>query len=173
VRELVRVGPLVFVAVILQASWFDGLALARGGADLLLVTLVALALLRGSIVGASAGFAAGLLYDAATYGRLGFTSLLLTLAAYWTGRYGETTGRDRGHAPFVAVGVITVLYLLGSLTTHFVLGEPAPAGALFADVIPGELLLNLILTAPVYWLCRRLVGSREAGERTAEVQLLA
>ncbi len=171
--EVVRVGPLVFVAVILQASWFDGLALGRGNADLLLVVVVAVALLRGSTVGAAAGFAAGLLYDASTYGRLGFTSLLLTLAGYWTGRYGETTGRDRAHAPFVAVGVITVLYLIGSLTAHFVLGEPAPAGDVFLSVIPGELVLNLILVAPVYWLCRRLVGSRGFDERAAEVQLRA
>ncbi|MGZ4400829.1 MAG: rod shape-determining protein MreD [Gaiellaceae bacterium] len=171
--EVARVGPLVFLAVILQSAWFDGLSLGKGNADLLLVSLVAIALLRGSAVGASAGFAAGLLYDASVYGRLGFTSLLLTLAAYWTGRYGETTGRDRAHAPFLAVGVITALYLLGSLTAHFVLGDPAPAGAVIWGALPGELLLNLILAAPVYWLCRRLIGSRESEERAAEVQLLA
>ena len=43
----------------------------------------------------------GLLIDIANLGTLGFTSLLLTLAGFWTGRYGETTARDRFHAPFV------------------------------------------------------------------------
>ena len=33
-------------------------------------------------------------------------TLLLTLAGYWIGRYGETTGRDRGHAPFLAVAIL-------------------------------------------------------------------
>ena len=66
----------------------------------LLVTLVAVALLRGSIVGA----AARLLRPAcsstpANLGTLGVTSLLLTIAGYWIGRYGETTGaRPRARA---------------------------------------------------------------------------
>ena len=73
--------------------------------------------------------APGLLIDTANLDTLGFTSLLLTLAGFWTGRYGETTARDRFHAPFLSVAVITVLYALGTLALNFVLGEPAPAGA--------------------------------------------
>ena len=100
-----------------------------GTADLVLVVLISIALLRGSIFGAVAGFAAGLLIDTANLGTLGFTSLLLTLAGFWTGRYGETTARDRFHAPFTSVAVITVLYAFGTLALDFVLGQPAPAGA--------------------------------------------
>ena len=66
--------------------------------DVLLVTIVCIALLRGSITGAVAGFAGGLLVDVTTLGTLGTTSLLLTLAGYWAGRYGETTGRGRPYA---------------------------------------------------------------------------
>ena len=51
-----------------------------GTADLVLVALVSIALLRGSVFGALAGFGAGLLIDTANLGTLGFTSLLLTLA---------------------------------------------------------------------------------------------
>ena len=91
------------------------------------MALVAVALLRGSIVGAIAGFCAGLLLDTATLETLGLTSLLLTLAGYWVGRYGETTGRDRTHAPFLSVAVVTFLSALGGLALHFVLGERAPA----------------------------------------------
>ena len=47
----------------------------------------------------------GLLLDTANLGTLGFTSLLLTLAGFWIGRYGETTARDRFHAPFTSVAV--------------------------------------------------------------------
>ena len=73
-----------------------------------------LALLRGSVFGARRRLRAGLLLDTATLGTLGVTSLLLTLAGFWIGRYGETTARDRAHAPFLAVGVVTVLYALGA-----------------------------------------------------------
>ena len=100
--------------------------------------LVAVALLRGAMLGAVGGFFAGLLVDTATLGQLGLTSLVLTIAGYWIGRYGETTGRDRAHAPFLSVAVVTVLYSVGLLLVHFVLGERAPAGACSAGLLPGD-----------------------------------
>ncbi len=87
-----------------------------------------MSLLRGAIWGAAVGFAAGLLFDIANLGRLGETSLLLTVAGYWIGRYGETTGRDRTHAPLLSVAVVTILYSVGALALHVVLGDPVDAG---------------------------------------------
>ena len=102
--DVVKVAALLFVAAILQVSIFSQVHVLGGVPDLLLVTLVAVALLRGAVVGACGGFFAGLLVDTATLGKLGLTSLVLTIAGYWIGRYGETTGRDRAHAPFLSVG---------------------------------------------------------------------
>lgn len=131
-----------------------------GAPDLLLVTLVAVSLLRGSVAGAAAGFFAGLIVDTANLEILGVTSLLLTLAGYWIGRYGETTGRDRTHAPFLAVAVVTVLYALGALALRFMLDEPAPARLVLLETLFQSIALNLILTWPVYWLVRRLLPPR-------------
>jgi rod shape-determining protein MreD len=173
VRLVLKTALIVFFASILQVSWFDALSLGYGNAGLLLVVIVSLALLRGSVFGAGAGFAAGLCYDIATYGQLGLTSLLLTLAGFWTGRYGETTGRDRAHAPFLSVVVITVLYELGGLTVRFLIGEAAPFGKLVFGALPGELVLNLILTAPVYIFCRWAVGKQSDQLGASEVRVLA
>jgi rod shape-determining protein MreD len=140
-------------------------------ASIVLVALLSLALLRGSVFGAVAGFGIGLLLDTATLGTLGVTSLLLTVAGFWIGRYGETTARDRFHAPFVSVAVVTVLYAFGQLALQFLLGEPAPAG-LVAHGLPLGLLLNLLLTLPVYALVRRLFPPLELGDRVREVRLL-
>jgi rod shape-determining protein MreD len=170
---VLKAAAIVFVAAILQGSWFDAVSLGYGSAGLLLVVVVSLALLRGSVFGAGAGFAAGLLFDISTYGQLGLTSLLLTLAGFWTGRYGETTGRDRAHAPFLSVAVITVVYELGGLTVRFLIGEPAPFGKLVLGALPGELVLNLILTAPVYVLCRWAVGKQGDKLGAPEVRVLA
>jgi rod shape-determining protein MreD len=167
----VKAAVVLFVAAVAQVSIFSQLHAFGAVPDLLLVSLVAIALLRGSLVGAVGGFFAGLLVDTATLGTLGLTSLVLTLAGYWIGRYGETTGRDRAHAPFLSVAVVTVLYQLGLLVVHFVLGESAPAGAVARSLLPA-IVLNLILTAPVYALVRRLLRPGEREELTAEVQLL-
>src|SRR5205085_12671892 len=87
-------AALVFVAAILQAAVFSSVQILNGTPDLLLVTIICVALLRGPVVGAAVGFWGGLLLDTANLATLGVTSLLLTIAGYWTGRYGETTGRD-------------------------------------------------------------------------------
>jgi len=166
-----KAAALLFVAAIFQVSIFAQVHVLGGVPDLLLVTLVAVALLRGTIVGAAGGFFAGLLVDTATLGQLGLTSLVLTLAGYWIGRYGETTGRDRAHAPFLSVAVITILYSFGLLLVHFVLGERAPAGALLRGLVPA-IVLNLLLTAPVYALVRRVLRPVERADLAKEVQLL-
>ena len=167
----VKAAALLFVAAIVQVSIFSDLHLFGAVPDVLLVSLVSLSLLRGSVVGAVGGFFAGLLVDTATLGMLGLSSLVLTLAGYWIGRYGETTGRDRAHAPFLSVAVVTVLYELGLLVVHFVLGESAPAGAVVRSLVPA-IVLNLIITAPIYALVRRLLRPAQRDELTAEVQLL-
>ncbi len=149
-------AALFFFVAIVQVTIFASIGILGGSPDLVLVTLVAVALIQGSIFGAVTGFWAGLLLDVARLGTLGFTSLLLTLAGFWIGRYGETTGRDRAHAPFLSVAVVTLLYAAGSLVMHFLLREPAPARIALVDELPGTVLLNLLLTVPVFALVRRL-----------------
>jgi rod shape-determining protein MreD len=166
-----KAAALLFVAAVAQGSIFAQAQAFGAVPDVLLVTLVALSLLRGSVVGAVGGFFAGLVVDTASLGTLGLTSLVLTLSGYWIGRYGETTGRDRAHAPFLSVAVVTVLYQVGLLVVHFVLGESAPGGAVMRSLIPA-VLLNLILTAPIYAVVRRLLRPTNRDELTAEVQLL-
>jgi rod shape-determining protein MreD len=167
----VKTAVLLFAAAIAQVSIFSELHLFGAAPDLLLVTLVAVSLLRGSIAGAVGGFFAGLIVDTATLGTLGLTSLVLTLSGFWIGRYGETTGRDRGHAPYLSIAVVTVLYNVGLLVVHFVLGESAPAGAVVRSLVPA-IVLNLIVTGPVYAIVRRLLRTIEREHLTAEVQLL-
>jgi rod shape-determining protein MreD len=165
-----KAAVVLFVAALLQLSVLTEYNVFRTG-SIVLVALLSIALLRGSIFGAVAGFAIGLVLDTATLGTLGITSLLLTIGGFWIGRYGETTARDRFHAPYVSVAVVTVLYVLGQLVLQFMLGEPAPAG-LVVHSLPGALLLNLILTLPVYGLARRLFPPLELGDRVREVRLL-
>jgi cell shape-determining protein MreD len=96
--------------------------------------------------------------------------LLLTIAGYWIGRYGETTGRDRSHAPLLSVAVVTVLYAAVALALHVVLGDPVDAGMVLAAALVPGVLLNLLLTVPVYALVTRILGRPDWTQR--EVRLL-
>jgi len=164
-----RVAGVVFVAALLQVTIVSSLDVFGGTADLLLVTLVSIGLIRGSAVGAAAGFGGGLLVDAATLGTLGANALLLTIAGYWAGRYGETTGRDRAHAPLLAVGVITIGFAVAGFALYFMLGEDVSARHALFDTLLPALVLNLALTLPVHAVCRALIPGSDA-PRAREVE---
>jgi rod shape-determining protein MreD len=165
------IAGIVFVAVLLQATIFASLDVLGGTPDVLLLSLLGIALLRGAITGAVAGFSGGLLLDIVTLDTLGLTALILALAGYWAGRYGETTGRGRAHAPILSVIVVTILVALLGFFLHFLLGEEVSVRRALVEALIAGLGLNLIFGGPVFALCRSLL-ERADSRRTAEVRLL-
>jgi len=168
-----RASVVVFVAAMLQVVIVSSLVVAGGAPDLLLVVVVALGLLRGSIPGAALGFAGGLVVDMVTLGTLGVTSLILTLAGFWAGRYAETSGRDRRLAPIIAVGTITILAAAFGYVLYFLLDEEVVAQHALVTALAPAFVLNLLLALPVCALVRRIVGEGDRVEIAPEVEVLA
>jgi rod shape-determining protein MreD len=172
VSDNLALAAIVFLAALLQVTLVASLDIAGGAADLLLLALLSIALLRGAVTGAVAGFFGGLIVDIVTPDTLGVTALLYALAGYWTGRYGETTGRDRAHAPLLAVLVFTIALAFAGFGLHFLLGEEVSARrALFEALLP-TLVLNLILGGAVFSLCRAVLRRAKPADRVTEVRLL-
>lgn len=154
---------IVLGLALLQITLVTPIEVASGHPDVVLVFLVALALLRGPMLGAAAGFWAGLVLDAAAMQPLGVSSLVLTLAGYWAGRFGLATTRSSPHPPLIAVALATLWVAAGSVVVNFLLGQSVPASELFGQVLLPTLALNLLLAYPVYRLALRLfpVAARE------------
>ncbi len=152
-----RVTPLIFVAAVLQVGAVAGSRVLGAEPDLLLVTVVVVALVAGSITGAVAGFAGGLLVDVMTLDTLGTTSIVLTVAGYWAGRYGETTGRGRPYAAPLSAFAITLLATPANVALHFLLGQPVSARAAFATLIPTA-IVNGLLAFGLHPLLRRYLA---------------
>jgi rod shape-determining protein MreD len=167
----VKAAALLFVAAVIQVSILNSVTVLGGTPDLLLVTLCAVALLRGSIFGAVGGFFAGLVVDTATLETMGLTALLLTLVGYWVGRYGETTGRGR-YAPLLSVGVVTILYAVAGLLIRFMLGEGGSPEAVLLDALPPSLLFNLLIALPVFLFCRWILSLGNNAQPVREVRLI-
>ena len=167
-----RTFAVVFVAALLQVVIVSSLIVAGGAPDLLLVVVVALALLRGSVPGALLGFTGGLVVDVVTLGTMGVSSLILTLAGFWAGRYAETTGRDRRLAPLIAVGTITVLAAAFGYFLYYLLDENVVASHALIGALAPAFVLNLALALPVYALVRRIVGESHRVEPSPEVEVL-
>jgi hypothetical protein len=64
---------------------------------------------------------------------------------------------------------MTFLYAHGALAFHFVLGEPAPARTVLWSTLFQGILLNLILTWPVYALARVLLRPLERRDRVQRI----
>ena len=168
-----RALAVVFVGAMLQVVIVSSMVIGGGAPDLLLVVVVALALLRGSIPGAILGFVGGLIVDLATLGTLGVSSLVLTLAGFWAGRYAETTGRGRRIAPIIAVGTITLLAGVFGYLLHYLLDEDVVVRNALVTALAPAFVLNLILALPVHRLVRAIVGEELRAEPAADVEVLA
>ncbi len=164
---------VVFVAALVQVVIVSSILIGGGAPDLLLVVVVCLGLLRGSIPGAVLGFAGGVVVDVVTLGTLGVTSLVLTLAGFWAGRYGETTGRGRSFAPVIAVGSITLLAGAFGYVLQYLLDEEVVAQHALVTALAPAFVLNLILTLPVHRLVRSIVGEELRAEPLPEVEVIA
>ena len=154
--DALKAAGLVLLAAIVQVSLAEWIEIGEAHPDVVLVTLVAVSLLRGPTYGAVLGFLAGLVLDTASFGTFGLTSLLLTVIGYWTGRFGEATTRASAHPLLIAVTLASVGYTLGSAVLHFMLGLTIPASYLFLGVLLPTLALNMLLAYPLYGLCARV-----------------
>jgi rod shape-determining protein MreD len=158
ILDAVKAGLLLTLAATAQVALVNSFELVEGRADVVLLCLVGVALLRGPVFGAVAGFYAGLIVDVGTFGTLGLTSLLLTVTGYVVGRFGEGTSQEKHQAARVllAVGLGTVFVAVGSLVVHLFLGESVAVGEVVVRAILPTLALNLVLALPAYALLRRL-----------------
>ncbi|HWO80297.1 rod shape-determining protein MreD [Gaiella sp.] len=161
---------LVLLAAVVQVTVITGIRVLGAEPDLLLVTIVCVALVAGSLPGAIAGFAGGLVVDVMTLGTLGTTSIVLTLAGYWAGRYGETTGRGRAYAPPLAAFAISLLAGIGGVALHFLIGQPVSAREALVVAVPSA-VLSALLALGVHRLCRAFlaVPDRLEGARQVEI----
>jgi rod shape-determining protein MreD len=166
--DALKTAGLLALACVVQVSVLSAIDVADATPDLVLVLLVSVALLRGPLIGAAAGFWAGLVLDTASLETLGLTSLLLTLVGYWSGRFGDATTRSSSQPPLVAVALMTVAASLGGALVHFLLGDTVSLSRLLVDVLLPALALNLLITIPVYRLARRLFRP-QAPRRRSEV----
>jgi rod shape-determining protein MreD len=167
-----RVFAVVFVAALAQAVLVSALILGGGAPDVLLLVVISVGLLRGSVPGAVAGFLGGLVIDLLTLDTLGLSSLVLTLAGFWAGRYGETTARGRRLPVLLAAGAVTILSAFFAAGLRYLLGEQVVVQqALVSSLVP-TVLLNLLLALPVFALVRAAVREPERAISSSEVEVV-
>jgi rod shape-determining protein MreD len=121
------------------------------------VVVLAWSMLRGSGEGALIGFLGGVLLDSVSYTPFGINAALLGLAGYLTGL--PEVNAYRGNLPyFLATTALTTLVYH---TVYFLIlqalgNSMPPLIQTYATAFPAA-LLNALLVAPTFLVCRRLV----------------
>ncbi|GLU47964.1 rod shape-determining protein MreD [Nocardiopsis ansamitocini] len=156
-------GLLVAAAVIVQITVVNRLPMPWGVApDLVVLTVVAVALRTSAVAGALSGFVAGLAVDVAPPAdhELGRYALVLCLAGYLVGLLREPLSSSWRWPYGVAAAAITGVSL-GYALVGVVLGDPRISLAAVASILPVSVIMTMIVSplviAPVSWVMRSLV----------------
>jgi rod shape-determining protein MreD len=157
VGAFVRVGILLLLAVVLQVSGLSQLTILSGHADLVVLTVAAVAYYAGSVTGCATGFAAGLLLDLLTGATMGASSLVLTAVGYGVGRYREVRDPSHGLMPVAVGAAATAGWVVAFAAVSLMLDIGARVSPLVIRDMILTVLLNALLALPVFTGCRKLL----------------
>ena len=156
-RLILRLVALALVTVVIQETAVSNISIFGISADLTPLMVMSVGLLSGSMLGAIMGFATGLLVDTVLVQTLGITSLLYIAIGYWSGRLRETRDPAHGLVPLAAGAAATAVAQIGMTVIQFLLGVDSPVSLLLAQQIFITVLVNTLISLPVYALVRRII----------------
>lgn len=150
---------ILLAAVLVQVSLMPFLRIADGVPDIVAPTVVAIALLRGPLVGAVAGFAGGLAVElTAPVETLGVLALAYLVVGGFCGRYCEARESASLVAPLTLSVAAAAAVQLGYALFQVLLGRSMPPSEFVAEVMIPTAALTALLSPPVLLVVRRLLG---------------
>jgi rod shape-determining protein MreD len=153
-----RLGVLCLAAVVIQVSAVSQVVIFGVSADLTPLVVATVGLLCGSVNGAIFGFCIGFLFDAALVQTMGLTSFTCIVVGYGAGRLRELRDPQALVVPIIVGAVGTAITTFGYGLLNYMLGIDAPVSFLLLRVILATIVLNAIISLPVFALVRRWVG---------------
>lgn len=152
-----RLLILAFATVVVQQAAVSQVSIFGVSADLGPLVVMSVGLLAGSMAGALMGFGTGLLLDLVLFQTLGVTSLLYIVIGYWSGRVREMLDPAHGLVPLGMGAAATAVSGFGMAVIQFLLGVQAPVSVLLLQQIFITILVNTLISLPVYHLVRRII----------------
>ncbi len=153
-----RVAVLAVVVVFFQIGVVSEIPVFGINADLTPLLVAFVGLLGGSMLGATCGFAVGLLVDLTLLQTLGLTSLVFTLIGYWAGRLRELRDPQAGLTPLLVGCAAAFAALSGYSVMEFLLGVDAPVSLDLLRQIVLSTVVDTIVAVPMWALVRRALG---------------
>ena len=145
------------MAVLVQETVISKISIFGVDADITPLVVMSIGLLCGSMTGAVTGFFIGLMVDTVLVQTLGVTSLLYITIGYWAGRLRELRDPAHGLVPVACGAAATAVTGIGMTVIQFLLGVDAPVSLLLAQQIFLTILVNTLISLPVYAIVRRII----------------
>lgn len=162
-RYLVAAVVLVPLAV-LQSSVFSRISVFGGAPNLVVLSVLIWAIVRGSLEGVFCGFVGGLFYDFANGGPIGISALALVTVAAIVGAGGRAVFRSNLLLPLILVFAATMLYVLISGFLLATLHYPTDWRTAVVDVAIPSAIANALFALLIYPLLSAIDG--RTGGRT-------
>jgi rod shape-determining protein MreD len=156
-KLIVRIGLLSLLTVLVQETVISKISIFGVDADITPLVVMSIGLLCGSMTGAVTGFFIGLMVDTVLVQTLGVTSLLYITIGYWSGRLRELRDPAHGLIPVACGAAATAVTGIGMTVIQFLLGVDAPVSLLLAQQIFLTILVNTLISLPVYVIVRRII----------------
>jgi rod shape-determining protein MreD len=156
-KLIIRIALLSLLAVLVQETVISKISIFGVDADITPLVVMSIGLLCGSMTGAVTGFFIGLMVDTVLVQTLGVTSLLYITIGYWAGRLRELRDPAHGLIPVACGAAATAVTGIGMTVIQFLLGVDAPVSLLLAQQIFLTILVNTLISLPVYVIVRRIV----------------
>jgi rod shape-determining protein MreD len=158
-----RAALVMAVALVLQVAVVNRLPMPGSVTpDLVLLTVVALAMVNGELVGLVAGFSAGLAADIIppadhTIGRY---ALVYCLVGYICGLVSQEMDRS-SVVPFLAVATGALAGMLLYAGVGMLLGDPRATWAIVSRMVPLAVLYDVLASPFVVWAVLRFTRRSE------------
>ncbi|HWH12914.1 MAG TPA: rod shape-determining protein MreD [Solirubrobacteraceae bacterium] len=150
-----RLAGLALGAVILQIAVVSQFQIFGVNADITPLVVGAAGLLTGPVAGSIVGFSMGLLIDLLLFQTLGVSALVYTLIGFGAGRLRELRAPQATFTPLGLGAAATAVATIGFSMLEFLLGVDAPISFLLVREILATIILNTLISLPVYAGVRR------------------
>lgn len=157
--RIALVAVVLSLAVVLQVAVFAPIRLPGATPDVMLLAVIGIALRWGSESGAWAGFAGGVLLDAAppSDSTIGRWAMVATLVGFFAGKAAIDIDHSVLLGPVVVVmgsaAGVTGYWFLGAI-----LGDPRVDAARLTAVLPAAVFYDALLAPFVVWGVYRIAG---------------
>jgi rod shape-determining protein MreD len=150
-----RLAALAFGAVVVQIAVVSQFPVFGANADIAPLVIGAAGLLTGPVAGSVVGFGMGLLTDLLLLQTLGVSALIYTLIGFGAGRLRELRAPQATFTPLGLGAAATAVATIGFALIEFLIGVTAPISFLLVRQTLATIILNTLISLPVYALVRR------------------